>query len=291
MKKVAVHSSVLHASRIILSYCVSCLLYFGLLLPPVLLHGQDLHHSDEDVDEVQLEVNGLVDRVLGHEATLSHAGVVEDLLHVVQCEATEDGETTVQPNVLSPHQCARSGSGDDHGGKTGKCDDSDTSEEGATEVHVLVCLGSSTDEGERAHQTSSVESGACEDGGVHEEERGEEGTLGDVEGGPEGVLLHVAGIVSTCFNRNDGVYSLLRAGSHSAVHGTNASNKTNTHDHPWVGRHEPERPAVHVQSARSNTDHTNAETSVHECVVEVGALEGWHATILTGLAVEDQVDA
>jgi hypothetical protein len=143
-------------------------------------------------------VDRLIDGVLGHEATLSQTGVVEDLLNIVQGEATEDSETTVQPDVLSPHQCAGGSGGDDHRSKTRQSDDGNTSEQRTTEVHVLVGLGGSTDECERAHQTSSVETGACEDGGVHEEKRCEKGGLGDVEGCPQGVLLSVAVAVSAC---------------------------------------------------------------------------------------------
>ena len=166
------------------------------LLPPVLLHGQDLDHSDKNVDEVQLKVDGLVDRILRHEASLSQAGMVENLLHIVQGEATEDSKTAVQPDILSPHQCAGSGGGDDHGSETRQSDNGDTSEEGTTEVHVFIGLCGGADERERAHETCSVETGACEDGGVHEEERGEESGLSDIEGGPEGVFLDIAVAVS-----------------------------------------------------------------------------------------------
>ena len=57
-----------------------------------MLHCQDLHQADEDVDEVELERDGLVDHITLHEAALGHAGVVEDLLDVVKGEAAEDGE-------------------------------------------------------------------------------------------------------------------------------------------------------------------------------------------------------
>ena len=210
------------------------------LLPP-LLHSQDLDHPDEDVDEIQLEVDGLVDGVLGHEALLGHSRVMQDLLDIVQSEATEDGEASVQPDVLSPHQSASRGCGNDHGGEAGESDNGNTSEERAAEVHVLVCLRGGADECERAHQTSSVETGACEDGGVHEEEGGEESSLGDVESGPQGVLLDIAACCQ-CVMANvfDEMYSLLGAGGHGAIHSTNASSKTNTHDQPRVGGHEPE---------------------------------------------------
>lgn len=46
-----------------------------------------------------------------------------------------------------------------------------------------------------------------------------------------------------------------------------------------------------MHGACSDSDDTNTEASVQERIVEVGALEGWHAAILTSLAVEDQVDA
>jgi hypothetical protein len=76
---------------------------------------------------------------------------------------------------------------------------------------------------------------------VHEEERGEEGGLGDVEGGPQSVLLDIAACCQYVMaDIVDGMYSLLGAGGHGAIHSTNASNETNTHNHPRVGGHEPE---------------------------------------------------
>jgi hypothetical protein len=162
------------------------------LLPPVLAHGKNLHHAHEDVDEVELEVDGLVDGVLGHEALLRHARVVQHLLHIIQGEAAEDGETAVQPDVLSPHERACGCGGDHHRCKARKSDNGDTSEKRAAKVHVLVRLGCRADERKRPHKSSCVETGAGEDGGVHEEERREEHGLGDVEGGPESVLLNVA---------------------------------------------------------------------------------------------------
>lgn len=224
----------------LLQICIVAVNHTEGLLPP-LLHGQDLDHPDEDVDEVQLEVDGLVDGILGHEAALGHACVMQDLLDIVQSEAAEDGKTAVQPDVLSPHQSAGCGCRNDHGGEAGESNNGNTGEERAAEVHVLVGFRSGADECERAHQASSVETGTCEDGGVHEEERGEEGGLSDVEGGPQGVLLDIA-VCCQCVMAEmvDGMYSLLGAGGHGAIHGTNASSKTNTHDHPRIGGHEPE---------------------------------------------------
>lgn len=162
------------------------------LLSSVLLHGQNLDHTNEDVDEVKLEANGLVDRITLDQTALAETGVVEDLLDVVEGEATEDDETTVQPEVLGEHECASGGGGENQWSETRKSDNGDTGEERATNVEVLVCLGSGTDECDAAHQTNSVETGASEDGGVVEHEGRQESGLGQVEGGPEGVLGDVA---------------------------------------------------------------------------------------------------
>jgi hypothetical protein len=55
-----------------------------------------------------------------------------------------------------------------------------------------MTYSSSSHEGDAAHQSCSVETGAGDDGGVHEEERRQEESLGTVEGRPESVLLDVA---------------------------------------------------------------------------------------------------
>lgn len=162
-------------------------------LPPVLLaHAQDLHHTDEDVQEVELEADALVDRVLLDQAPLRHARVVQDLLDVVEGEATEDGQTAVQPDALRPHQRAGCGGGEDEGRETGESDDGDTREQRTTEVHVLLLLSGGADEGDRAHHPDGVETSAGEDRGVHEHQRGEQGGLSDVESGPEAVLQKIA---------------------------------------------------------------------------------------------------
>jgi len=41
------------------------------LLPPILLHHQDLNHPDEDVEEVQLQADTLIDSILLNQASLS----------------------------------------------------------------------------------------------------------------------------------------------------------------------------------------------------------------------------
>ena len=97
------------------------------LLPP-LLHGHDLYQAHEDVDEVELKADALVHGVLGSQATLRHACVVEDLLDVVEGEAHEDGETTVEPDVLSPCKGSESSCRQNHGCEAGECDKGHTGE-------------------------------------------------------------------------------------------------------------------------------------------------------------------
>ena len=163
------------------------------LLSSVLLHGQNLDHTDEDVDEVKLKADGLVDGITLDQTALTETGVVQDLLDVVEGEATEDDETTVEPEVLGEHESASGGGGKDQRSETGESDNSDTSKERATNVKVLVGLGGGTNKGNAAHQTNSVETGTGKNGGVVEHEGRQEGGLGQVEGGPEGVLGDVAG--------------------------------------------------------------------------------------------------
>ena len=162
------------------------------LLPVVASHAKDLDHADEDVDEVKLEADTLVDNVTLHVSTLSKAGVVQNLLDIIESEATEDSQSTVQPDALGPHQSASSSGGKDHGSKTGESDDGNTSEEGTTEVQVLLLLSGSTNESNGAHHADSVKTSAGEDSRVHEHQRGEERSLGQVEQSPAAILQDVA---------------------------------------------------------------------------------------------------
>lgn len=267
-------------------------------LPPPLLHGQDLHHPHKDVDKVQLQRDALVDRVLGQQPPLGEARMVQHLLHVVQREAAEDGQAAVQPDVLGPHEGAGGGGGDDHGRETRERDDGHAREQRAAEVEVLLLLGGGADEGDGAHHAGCVEASAGEDGRVHEEEGGEEGGLAEVEGGPEAVFLDVAGRVGLASSslggrgrEEVGVDVLVRMRRASSVHGSQAAYEAYAQDEPWVRGHESVAPSVHVQGARGHADDADAETSVHECVVQVAALEVGHAAVLARLAVEDEVDA
>lgn len=163
------------------------------LLPAVLLHHQNLHHTDKDVDKVKLKRNALVDSILANDAALGKTGVVQNLLDVVEGEAAKDSETAVQRDALGQGEGADGGDGQQHRREAGGDDDAEASEEGPADVEVLVLLGGGTDDGEGAHHGDGVETGTGEKGtGNHCQERGDHGGLGCVEGGPHGVLGDVA---------------------------------------------------------------------------------------------------
>lgn len=213
--------------------------------------------------------------------------MVQDLLDVVQGEATEDGKTTVEPDVLGPHEGAGSSGRQDHGSETGESNDGNASKERTTEVEVLLLLGSRADESDGAHHTDRVETSASEQGGVHEHERREKSGLGQVEETPQCVLLDVAGMPiskKSLFQRDS---ILIRASSHAAVHGADRPHEAKAKNKPRVRRHEPVAPSIEVQSASRQSNDTNAEASVQESVVQVAALVGRHTAIFAGLTVED----
>jgi hypothetical protein len=94
------------------------------LLLAALLHREDLHEPDEDVDHVELEADRLLERVRWDHTRLSELGVVQDLLgavktksaratparperHVlVENKAGEDGEAAVERDGLSHRESA-----------------------------------------------------------------------------------------------------------------------------------------------------------------------------------------
>jgi hypothetical protein len=159
----------------------------------LLVHGQNLNHADKYVDEIKLQTDGLVDSITLDKALLTETGVVKDLLHVIEGEASKDNQTSVEPEVLGKHQRASCCDGEDERSQAGQGDNGNTSEKWTTNVEVFFLLGCGTNKGETAHQTDSVETGTSEDGGVVEHERSEEGGLSQVEGGPKGVFRDVAG--------------------------------------------------------------------------------------------------
>lgn len=163
------------------------------LLPPVLLHHQDLNHPDKDIQEVQLQRDALVDRVPLDHAPLSKSRVVQNLLHIVERETAKQSQSSVQPDVLGEGQGSDGGRGDDQGREAGGHDDTSASQERSADVEVLLLLGCRTDDGDGAHHGHGVQARAGEKGAGGEGDEGsDEGGLGGVEGGPEGVLGDVA---------------------------------------------------------------------------------------------------
>ena len=219
--------------------------------------------------------------------------MVQHFLHVVQCETTKDGQATVQPEVLRPHQRAGGGGRQDERGEARKCDDGDTGEEGPTEVEILLLLGRRANKGDGAHQTDRVEPGTGEERWLHEHEGREQHGLRDVEGAPESVFLDITvGYESATLaaSSRHGSDSLVRIRGHAAVHGADAADKTQAQHHPRIRAHEPEAPSADMELSRRKTDDADAQASVHKRVVEVGALERGHAAIVARVAVEDEVD-
>ena len=161
-----------------------------LLLPP-----KDVQNPDENINKVQLKANTLIDRILLLEAALRQPGIVQNLLHIVQGNAAKHGEPTVHGDSLRRHQGSRA-EGQDHGREAGEQHNGQPGEERATKVEIFILLGGCTNERYRADYADRVQARAGDDSRIVEEERGEDGSVREVEGGPEEVLLDVAGPVN-----------------------------------------------------------------------------------------------
>lgn len=169
-------------------------------LPSVvtLSHTQNLDHANEDIQEVELKADTLVHNVTLDKTSLGKTGMVQDLLDVVEGEATEDGETTVQPDLLRPHECSCGSGRENKGCEARESDDGDTGKKGTTEVQVLLLLGSSSNESNGTHHADSVEASTSQEGRGHEQERGQDGGLSDVEGSPETIFHEIAMFKNLC---------------------------------------------------------------------------------------------
>lgn len=271
-------------------------------LLPLVPHAQNLHHADEDVQKVQLETNALIHHVLLQHPRVGQPRVVQNLLRVVEREASKHGQPAVEPEVLGPHEGPDRRHGQDERREARDGDDGDAGEQGPAEVEVFLLLGRRADEGDGAHHGDGVEAGAGQDGGLHEHERGEDGGLAQVEAAPEGVFLNVAGSSTVSFHTYRfptklGVVgmdirakdSLIRTRSKRPGHRPDTRRQSHTHDHPRVRRHEPVRPPAPVQGARRHPDDANTQAGVHEGFVEESPFVRRHAAIVPGLAVEHDV--
>jgi hypothetical protein len=183
------------------------------LLPPVSLHHQNLHHPHKDIQEVQLQTDTLIDCILSNQTPLSHSSMSQDLLHIIECEATEDGQTTPQPDVLSESQSTSSSGGKDQGSETRYGDESASSKKWSTEVEVFFLLSSGANEGNRSHHGEGVETGTADDSGrCHEEEWSDECGLSDVEGGPESIFLNIASKTISAYRSLSHIHNLRKRG-------------------------------------------------------------------------------
>lgn len=241
----------------------------------VVAHHQKLNHSDEDVQEIELEGNRLINWIRLNKAALSETSVMQNLLDIVQSEATENGKTTIEPDVLSEGESADSSSWQYEWCKAGNSNDGDTSQKWSTEIEIFVGLSGSSDEGDGAHHSDSVETGAGHDSRwSHEHQRRNEHSLCSIESSPKSVLLDVVRWV----------------GSTSAIHSSETEGESTDHNNPRVRRHKSIHKAGGIHSARRNTNDSNTQPGVHERLVQVCALERRHTSIFTRLAVEHEVD-
>ncbi len=88
----ASHPPLFHAIWLYIELCFPMMIFR--LLPP-LLHPQDLHHPYEDVQEVELEADTLIHHILPRLAPLRQSGMMQDLLRVIEREASENRQATI----------------------------------------------------------------------------------------------------------------------------------------------------------------------------------------------------
>jgi len=244
------------------------------LLPPTLLHHQNLHEPDKDIQEVQLQADTLIDGISLDEAPFGLSSMEQDALHIIKSEAPEDGQATIEPDVLRESESADGGGGEDERGETRNGDDGYARKQRTAEVEVFLLLGCCADEGDGAHHCNGVEAGAGDDGGWrHEEERRDEGGLSDVEAGPESVLLDV--VARICSSR--------------ANHRSKAETQTTKRNDPRIRSHQSVHKATlqHGPGRDANDSHT--EASMKERLIQVRPLINRHTAIFTSLAIEDEI--
>merc|ERR1712165_378501 len=73
-------------------------------------HGKNLSDPDENVDSVDVNTDGIVDRIVFlHSVDRMPFGTMNDLLRIVQHEATKEDQTTVQSHGVytSPESSSR----------------------------------------------------------------------------------------------------------------------------------------------------------------------------------------
>ena len=159
---------------------------------PLIPHPQNLHHSNKNVQKVQLQTDTLIHHILLDHPRVRQARMMQDLLRIVQREPPKHSQPTIQPQILRKRERPHRRNGQNERGEARDGNDGDAGEQGATEVEVFFLLGCRADEGDGAHHGDGVEAGAGQEGRLHEHDWGEDGGLAEVEASPEGVFLDVA---------------------------------------------------------------------------------------------------
>ena len=82
---------------------------------------------------------------------------------------------------------------------------------------------------------------------------------------------------------------LFRRRGESAVHSANTCSQADSDNDPRVRGHEPVAPPAAVERLSCDTNHANSKAGVQESFVQILAFEGRHTSILTSLAVEEEI--
>lgn len=248
---------------------------FACLSLAVLVGAENLHHADEDVEEVELEGNALVDGVAAHDTTLSQTSMVQNLLDIVEREAAKDSQTTVQPDALGQREGADSSDRQQQRSEARHGDNRSTGQKRAANVQVLLLLSGGANNRQGTHHGDGVETSTGEN--RHRDKRQQrrnKGGLRGVEGSPQRILGDV----------------VVGADGPGANHGAEAERKTANANNPRVGHHEAvdEAGADHLSGRQGND--ADAQAGVQERAVKVLALKDGHAAVVARLSVEDGID-
>jgi hypothetical protein len=86
------------------------------------------------------------------------------------------------------------------------------------------------------------------------------------------------------------IYLLAWVSCSRTQHRSNAETETSDHNDPGVRSHQSIDKAALEHSPRRQANDANAQTSVHECIIQVGPFERRHTTIFASFPVEHEVD-
>ena len=195
----------------------------------------------------------------------------KNLLDVIECEASEDCQSSPEPDILSEGERSNSGSWEDKRRETRNRYNGNASKERSTKVQVFLLLSGSTNERDRSHHGNCVKTSTEHDRGrCHKEHRSDEGGLRDIECGPEAVLLDIVAWIR----------------SSRAHHCADTETQTSNHENPRVCSHYSVDEAAVEHGSGRHTDEADSQTGVQECIVQVCSFEWRHAAIFARLTIE-----